>query len=193
MSSFWERKLGGPAPTPRMPDPQAVPSRAPRAWWQDPEPEYVPPSNPRGALEAQMPYSGRTAGSGQPEDAYMRELSRVPTENLSQEQMEALAEWEMRTKERYNTHCPQCGSGNFVHAGDPVTMPGTGYRKWPTDRCFNCGYGPDGAPMPSPGGSSAGGRSGTAARQIDAGGGAGASNYISGGGGLPAQYVPRVR
>lgn len=188
MSDFWARKLSGIAtPPPQAPAP---PPQQQGAWWQTPQPQQQAPQQggyPSEALQAQMPYGGPTAGPGMPEEQYIKQLLRIPAEELTQDQMEQIAQWELG-KAKYNQTCPQCGSANFVPAGTKL-----GTTRMGTDKCFECGASSStfvSSPEPALGGS----RNSSAAyrdvRQIDTGGGAG-SMYLNMRG-LPASYVPRA-
>lgn len=190
-SDFWSRKIGGLAtPQPQAPAP---PPQQQGAWWQTPQPQQAPPSQqqygyPNEALQQQMPYQGPTGPQGMPEEQYIRQLQRVPAEDLTQDQMEQIAQWELTNKEKYNQTCHQCGSANFIPAGTKV-----GTTRMGTDKCFDCGASSStfvSSPEPAVGG----GRASKAAyrdiRQIDTGGGAG-SMYLTFRG-LPPGYVPRA-
>lgn len=189
-SDFWSRQLGVPANEPQRP------AQAPqRAWWQEPDPyqqaqqqrqELAPGYQPQptnyGGLQQQMPYGGPTAGAGVPEAQYIQQLKATPASQLSGEQMEQIAEFELRTKQNHNSSCPQCGSSNYLPAGMRV-----GGVIMPTEKCFNCGLSARG-PEPAIGGRGGGGAS-SSARQIDTGGGAG-SMYLKFRG-VPASYMPK--
>lgn len=133
-----------------------------------------------------MPYSGQTAGAGQPEGEYIKQLLKIPGDQLTAEQMEIIAEWELQNKPKHNTSCPNCGSSNFLPKGTKsgnVTMP--------TDKCFECGGSSStyvSSPEPSLGGSG-GASAGRATRQTDTGG-AGGSMYMRFRG-TPTAYLPR--
>lgn len=173
-SDFWSRQLGVPSNEPQRP------AQAPqRAWWQDPDP-YQQAAQP--ALQRQMPYSGPTAGPAVPEAQYIQQLKAIPAGQLSGEQMEQIAQFELRTKQIQNNACPQCGGSNYIPAGTRV-----GGVVMPTEKCFNCGLSARG-PEPAVGGRGGGGAS-ASARQIDTGGGAG-SMYLKFRG-VPASYMPK--
>jgi hypothetical protein len=195
MSSFWERKLGNPAPAQQQPQYQP-PARPQRAWWQADEPAPEPQQyqgNPNAALQHQMPGGTDRVGPGgsvHPNDTtYIQSLRKMrnAAKEMTQEQMEEIAEWELANLPKYANRCPQCDSDEYI-------VPGArGFSGAPakTDHCFACGYsGTDHAPSPALGGSSDGTR--TASRQIDTGG-AVKSMYMRIGDGrsLPASYVPR--
>lgn len=183
MSEFWSKKLGAPAPVQ-----PAVPTPPP--WWADsqPVPQYQPPTQYQGqqyspALAAQM--NQNTPMAGHPShDQYIAQLRKIPSGDLTQEQMEEIAEWELSHVSKMTERCPRCGSGNVMKS--PPSRYGSA-----SDRCFDCNYssyGPDMQPATS--GTPRGGS--TAARQIDAGG-AVKSMYlkVGDGKGIPANYVPR--
>lgn len=182
-SEFWARKIGGIAqPAPQAPAPQQG-----GAWWQEPvvpQPQ-APQQYQNPALQAQMPYSGPTGGAGLPEEQYVRQLLRVPADELTQEQMETIARWELANKGKYNTECPQCGSTSYVPAG--TKLGGTTFS---TEKCFECGLSARG-PEPALGGGRPGNSSAAykEVRQIDTGGASG-SMYMKFNG-VPAGYVPR--
>lgn len=189
-SDFWSRKIGGLAtPQPQAPAPQ---QQAP--WWQDPQPQQVPQTHPNQygypdpALQAQMPYQGPNGPQGMPEEQYIRQLQRTPAEDLTQDQMEQIAQWSLEHKEKYNQVCPNCGSGNFIPAGTKV-----GTTRMGTDKCFECGASSStftSSPEPALGGRSSSTVPTRDIRQIDTGGGAG-SMYMKMRG-LPGGYMPRA-
>jgi hypothetical protein len=109
------------------------------------------------------------------------QLSRMSADKLSADQMEFMAEYELK-RPKYNQSCPQCGSGNFIPHGTragSVTMP--------TDKCFDCGYSARG---PEPALSGRGQGTGKGTRQIDTGGAAG-SMYMAFRS-VPQSYIPRA-
>ncbi len=164
--NFWASKLGV--------EPQPVqPAR--KAWWQD-DPQQVydqrqlpPPGYPQQAVAPQN------------DEAMFRQLQRIPAGELTQEQMEFMAEHELG-RAKYNQSCPQCGSNNFVPAGSKV-----GGVLMPTDKCFECGASVR-SPEPALGGRATAGAS-HVTRQIDTGGGAG-SMYLQFRS-VPSSYRPR--
>jgi hypothetical protein len=194
VSDFWSRQLGVPAaPRPAQPaaprqQQPAAPRQQQRAWWQEPEPEpqYQPPQQgyQNQALQAQMPYGGATGGAGMPEGEYVRQLRRLSSDELTGEQMEMIAAYELSHDAKHQQSCPQCGSGNFVLAG---TRSPIGGGTTSTDKCFDCNYSARG-PMPALGGRSNGRAAERHARQIDTGGGAG-SMYLASRH-LPGHYAP---
>lgn len=173
-SDFWAKQLGVPPSEPQRPSqPQQ------RPWWQDPDPYQA--ASP--ALQRQMPQAGAPSYGGESEQVVINQLKSIPAGQLSAEQMEQIAEYELRTKAIQNNRCPQCGGGNYIPAGTRihgVTMP--------TEKCFECGLSARG-PEPAIGGRGGGGGASSSARQIDTGGGAG-SMYLKFRG-VPGSYMPR--
>ena len=179
MNDFWARKIG--ASQPSAPPASGGGSRV---WWQDaPQETYqqatpdryaqLSPSGGYQAVEPQM--------SPDQERALFGQLARVPADKLSADQMEFMAEYELK-KPKYNQSCPQCGSGNFIPHGTragSVTMP--------TDKCFDCGFSARG-PEPALAGRASG--KGHVTRQIDTGGAAG-SMYMQFRS-VPQSYIPRA-
>lgn len=184
MSDFWAKKLSAiaaPAPVPA--------SRPFQPWWvSDVAPSA--PGQPADALRLQMPdqtpvftqNDGRVVN-----EAMIRGLIKAPADELTQEQMELIAEWELTTRSKYNQACPNCDSSNFVPAGTRV-----GSARMSTDKCFECGGSSSmftGSPEPAPVGRRSSNAPSRDIRQIDTGGGAG-SMYLAFRG-LPAGYAPR--
>lgn len=167
MNDFWARKLGARPATPAAPQP--VPPGT--AWWQTPAVAPIPaqPGTPQQALV--------------PRDSVV-ELQHLPADQLSQDQMEQLAQWTLQ-QQKYNTGCPQCQSTNYAPQG---TKMATG--RMTSGHCFECGYSESSSPAQSPDmqPSGSGGKPGQASRQI-ADGGASRKNIQREG--LPTQYVPR--
>lgn len=191
-SDWWMRKLGGIS----QPEPQAQPAPAPKpaAWWQErpvPQPpqaydQYGRPANT--ALAAQMPYSGQTGANGMPLAQYIQQLRRIPADQLSQEQMEEIARFELENEAKYNTTCPNCGSANFVAAGTVIQG-----KRMGSDKCFDCGASSStytSSPEPAVGGRGSSTAPYRDIRQIDTGGAGGASMYLKFSG-VPQSYVPR--
>jgi hypothetical protein len=174
--NFWEKHL---AQTPTSP----VLNQGPRrAWWQD-EPQQVQQTYERSQQVAQLSphgYAAETVPNPQQEDQVFKSLLRVPADQLTPEQMEFMAEHEL-ARPKYNSTCPQCGSGNYVPSGTKL-----GGVKMPTEKCFECGLSARG-PEPAIGGRATGTAKST--RQIDTGGGAG-SMYMTFRG-IPNSYIPR--
>lgn len=202
-SDFWARKIGGIAtPRPQQPQ-QAVPQGG--AWWQDapppqqqgqyaPEPMYGQPQQYQGygypqqgynpALQAQMP--GQQAPGSR--EQYIGQLKRVPADQLNQQQMEEIAQFELETMDKYNLSCPNCGSANFVPAGTVIQN-----KRMGSDKCFDCGASSStytSSPEPARGGGSASKARRLDVRQIDTGG-AVESMYLKFDG-VPAGYMPRL-
>lgn len=208
-SDFWAKKIGGIA-QPRQQAPQPGPSPQQGAWWQDPQQMSPPPPgyqqqqqygypqemapgyNP--ALAAQMPgqYApgSRVTSDGRVVDEqYIRQLRKTlnAAEVLTPEQMELIAEWELEHLDKYNSTCPQCGSGNFAPAGTK-----NAHGRLGSDKCFDCGASSStytNSPEPARGGTGKGKAAWLDIRQIDTGG-AGGSMYLKFHG-TPAAYVPR--
>jgi hypothetical protein len=171
MNDFWARKLGTTVPE------QPVQTR--RAWWQD-EPQQVYDQGRQLAQLSPHGYPAETVPNPQQADQVFKSLLRVPADQLTGEQMEFMAEYEL-SRPKYNNTCPQCGSGNYITAGTRlagVTMP--------TEKCFDCGLSARG-PEPAVGGRATGAAKST--RQIDTGGGSG-SMYMAFRG-VPSSYIPR--
>ena len=167
MSTFWERQLGTQQPPPHVePDP-----KPPAAWWQAPgsmKPS-IPPSN------AARPDSGSLYSRYQ-------QLKAMRVEDMDQDMMEQLAVYELQGQ-KYNNHCPNCDSPDFVPAGTRI-----GSARMPNDKCFHCGCqgALTGSPEPAIGGST--GKAGRATRQTRAGSQGNYGHHISQ---LPQQYIPR--
>lgn len=203
-SDFWARKIGGIA----TPQPQAAPPSSGGAWWQ-PEPAPQPYSQPDGyraaqgyppplpyppqgynpALQAQMPgqHPGQVAPGSR--DQHIQQLMRIGADQLSQEQMEEIAQWELENKGRYNQSCPQCGSANFAPRGMKLLNTTLG-----SDKCFDCGASSSthtSSPEPATGGSGASKARRLDIRQIDTGGANGQSMYLAFDG-VPGSYLPRL-
>lgn len=147
----------------------------PRAWWQD-EPEQV--YNPQQSQVVQQYQQA-------PQQQDLKQLRKRGHEQISADEAEAIAEYDLATKPKHQNRCPECDSGNFIPAGTRVNVGGIGMM--PTDKCFDCGYsarGPERA---------VGGGSGTGSihtRQIDTGG-AGGSMFMRFSG-VPRSYAPRA-
>lgn len=165
--NFWASKLGT----------EQQPVQPRRAWWQD-EPQQI---YDRSQI-SQIPPQGYAAETVpvQQADQIFKSLMRVPADQLTQEQMEFMAEHEL-ARPKYNNACPQCGSGNYTPAGTKL-----GGVMMPTEKCFDCGLSARG-PEPAIGGRPSGAAKST--RQIDTGGAAG-SMYMTFRG-VPSSYIPR--
>jgi hypothetical protein len=158
MPDFWSR-LGQPQPE--------VPRTG--AWWQERDP-YQGVTNP-----APQPRSGNRSESD------IKQLRKLGHQNISWDDAETIATYDLATKAKYQNECPECGSGNFLPAGMRV-----GSTVMSTDKCFDCGHSARG-PEPAIGGRGGGG---LATRQIDTGGGGG--NMFMKFRGIPAGYAPRT-
>jgi hypothetical protein len=172
MNDFWSRKLGT---EPVQPAPQTR-----RAWWQD-DPQQIYDRGRQLADLSPHGYPAETVPNPHQEEELFKSLRRVPASQLTDEQMDFMAEFELRLP-KYNQMCPQCGSNNFAPQGSRI-----GGVTMPTDKCFNCGASAR-SPEPALGGrATAGASKGT--RQIDTGGGAG-SMYMAFRT-VPNSYIPR--
>lgn len=176
MSDFWSKALGVTAPPPQQAaEPASVPVRKPGAWWQ---------SSPVAShVQAQVPPKAyQQPGSVVPGQADYQTLKAMRADEMSQEQMEALALLEL-SEDKYNQACPQCGSADFLPAGTRV-----GSAKMPIDKCFHCGS--SGAltntPETAVGGTT--GKAGRATRQTVHGGQGTTGRHHSQ---LHSQYIPR--
>lgn len=170
-SEFWARKLGGSAPPPHIQQPVVPSPVTPGAWWQAP------------AIQQGIPHQpGPVADSGMtPQETYQR-LKAMRASEMNQEQMEALALLELQ-EQKYNHHCPNCGSDNFLPQGTRV-----GSQKMGTDKCFECGASSStltGSPEAAVGGT--GGKPGQATRQVAGGAGSYGHHHSA----LPQQFLPR--
>ena len=118
-ADFWGKKLGGQQPPPHVQ--QAPP---PGAWGQAP-----------AAIAASTPQQQAHADSGayQPVQYSYAQLKAMRADVMTQEQMEALAMYELQ-EGKYNNTCPNCNSTNFLPQGTRV-----GNMKMGTDKCFECG------------------------------------------------------
>jgi hypothetical protein len=176
MNDFWARKLG----TVSQPTaPSSTAGTSTRVWWQEPDP--LPQTSRYQQLSPDYAEEQPAGMTQQQEQQLFQQLLRVPADKLSAEQMEFMAQFELK-RPKYNQVCPQCGSGNFIPHGTragSVTMS--------TDKCFDCGFSARG---PEPALSGRGSSSGSATRQIDTGGGAGPSLYMSFQR-VPSSYMPR--
>lgn len=176
MSGYWARRLSGATPAAERERPTVPQSQA---WWQQAAQQTSP------ALQYQMPGAPAqtTISDGRVvNDDYIRQLQRLPADQLNQEQMETIARFELG-KQKYNQMCPQCGSANYVPVGTKL-----GGVVFPTEKCFDCGLSARG-PEPSLGGRGGAGVPTQSVRQTDTGGGAG-SMYMQFNG-VPATYMPR--
>jgi len=170
--SFWDNVFQGPA----QPVSPPITSGQPRAWWQEPDP-YAQVQ--QGQQYVQQNY-GRTQ---QDESREIQAIRKRGHQNVSSEEAERVAEYDLATKDKYQNMCDQCGSGNFVLAGQRIAGV-----IMPTNKCFNCGNSAR-SPEPAVGGGSGSGSIHT--RQIDTGGANGASMFMKFTG-VPGSYAPRA-
>lgn len=171
--SFWDNVFT----PPQGQQPVAPQGRAPvpvqgRAWWQD-EPQRVLNQGTGQQYEEQQ--HGHT-------EAELKAIRKRGHNQISAEEAEEIAEYDLTHKPKYMNECPNCGSGNFIPAGMRM-----GSTIMPTDKCFNCGAGAR-SPEPAVGASGSRGAS-ISTRQIDTGGGGG--NMFGQLGGIPRSYMPR--
>lgn len=177
--SFWDSVF---TPAPGAPAVQQAASVQGRAWWQDaPEQVYQPQ---QGYLQDVA--SGYPAQQQGPNDADLKKIRKRGHQQVSSEEAEAIAEYDLATKQKHLNRCPECDSGNFIPAGTRVNVGGVGIM--PTDKCFDCGYSARG-PERAVGGGSGGGSIHT--RQIDTGGAGGNSMFMKFTG-VPRSYAPRA-
>lgn len=173
---FWDNVFAGPS----QPQQQTIspPVSLGRAWWQDePQQTYQTlehPSAPR--MGEQYVQEGRTAQD-------LQKIRKRGHQEISAEEAEEIAQYDLATKAKYQAVCDQCGSGNFVAAGTRIAGV-----VMPTNKCFNCGNSAR-SPEPALGGGS--GSNSTATRQIDTGGAGGASMFMRFNG-VPRSYAPRA-
>lgn len=191
MSDFWARKIGGlTQPPPQAPAPQQA-----GTWWQPAQPQQAQPQYPQQypqqgynpALQAQMP-NQQPHQPGQVDQQLINQLKRIPTEQLNQDQMELIAQWELTNDQKYNQLCPQCGSGNYAPQGTVI-----GNKRLGADKCFDCGASSStytSSPEPALGGSKTSKAPYRDVRQIDTGGYGGQSMYLKLNG-VPRDYMPR--
>jgi hypothetical protein len=173
VSNFWSKALGV-TPAPPSAPPAAPPPASPGAWWQtSPVSHHAQAQVPPEAYQHQ--------GSGVQHD--LRTLKAMRADEMSQEDMEALALLELQG-EKYNQACPQCGSDNFLPRGTRV-----GTARMGTDKCFDCGASSStltASPEPAHGGTT--GKAGRATKQTAHGGQGILGRHHSQ---LPTQYLPR--
>lgn len=170
-SDFWARKLGVTPAPPGQPMPAPTTPATAGAWWQ---PTPV-------ATHVQVPPQQGQQLDSAPRD--YRTLKAMRAEEMSQEDMEALAEFELQF-DKYNNHCPNCDSTNFLPQGARI-----GNVRMGTDKCFDCGASSSAltaSPEPAVGGS--GGKAGRATKQTVHGGQGITGRHHSQ---LPVQYLPR--
>lgn len=177
MSEFWSRALGT-APAPQQEAP------ASRAWWQSDDPyanmrpvELAPGYNPNPVNYGEQQQQVNT-------ERYVKQRRKMGHQNISWEDAELIAEYDLATKAKYQNECPQCGSGNYLPAGTKM-----GSTIMPTEKCFDCGLSARG-PEPALGGRGGAGPS-SLTRQIDTGG-AGGQSMFRVFRGVPQSYMPRA-
>jgi len=163
--SFWDNVFAAPEPQQRANQPV---SQA-RAWWQD-EPQQVYQQTHGETLRLE------------PQQQNLAEIRKRGHDQISAEEAEAIATYDLATKAKYQNVCDQCGSGNFIVAGTRVAGV-----IMPTNKCFNCGNSAR-SPEPAVGGGSGSGSIHT--RQIDTGGAGGTSMFMKFNG-VPRGYAPR--
>lgn len=164
--SFWDNVFQNPEPQ------QRAQVQSPAAWWRD-NPQPVQPQS----FETQQ-YPQQTQINAQ-QVALIRKRGH---QNISAEEADAIAEYDLATKAKYQAVCDQCGSGNFILAGTRIAGV-----VMPTNKCFNCGNSAR-SPEPALGGGSGSGSIHT--RQIDTGGAGGVSMFGRFNG-VPQTYAPR--
>jgi hypothetical protein len=173
--AFWDNVF---TPTTTGPAPQPTAPVAGRAWWQD-APEQVYQPQPGSYDSSGYPSQQFQQG---PSQQQLQQIRKRGHEQISSEEAEAIAEYDLATKAKYQAVCDQCGSGNFILAGTRVAGV-----VMPTNKCFNCGNSAR-SPEPAVGGGSGSGSIHT--RQIDTGG-AGGSMFMRFTG-IPRSYAPRA-
>lgn len=176
MGNFWADKLNGTQPPPHIPQAPA-PAAQPGAWWQS-----TPVSR---QAQAQLPPEAyQQAGSVmQPSQEDYQALKSMRATEMSQGQMEALAELELQF-DKYNQVCGQCNSSNFLPQGTKI-----GTTRMGTDKCFDCGNSSStltSSPEPAHGATT--GKAGRATKQTAHGGQGVYGRHHSE---LPVQYLPR--
>jgi len=170
--SFWDNVFQAPQPaSPPLTSGQS------RAWWQEPEPyqQFEQPSSPRAGEQYVL--------SERERDARLNQIRKRGHNQISSEEAEMIAEHDLATKAKYQNVCDQCGSGNFVLAGQRIAGV-----IMPTNKCFNCGNSAR-SPEPAVGGGS--GKGSIHTRQIDTGGAGGTSMFMKFNG-VPRSYAPRA-
>jgi hypothetical protein len=170
--SFWDNVFQAPAAQPSQP----TQAPQPRAWWQNDDPYG---QVQQGQQYTQQNYGQPQQGAGQPD---LQKIRKRGHQNISAEEAEAIAEYDLANKPKYQALCDQCGSGNFILAGTRVAGV-----VMPTNKCFNCGNSAR-SPEPAVGGGS--GKGSIHTRQIDTGG-AGGQSMFGKFNGIPRSYVPR--
>jgi hypothetical protein len=178
-ADFWARQLGGQAPPPHI---QQAPPAASGAWWGP------TPASPH--IQVPPPSGGQPGQYQEPGQPTYEDLKRMNASDMTQEQMELLAQYELEAG-KYNNHCPNCQSDNFIPQGTRVST-GTGTIKMGTDKCFECGASSStltGSPEPAVGVTGSKGNS-QHTRQT-ANGGESGGNYGRHHSEIPQNYLPR--
>jgi hypothetical protein len=171
--NFWDKVFE--TPVVRGQQPRTVPNIG-RAWWQDQDQtQQVLAQSPAPRMGEEYVLSERQ------KQERLNQIRKRGHQQISSEEAELIAEYDLAHKDKYLNACPQCGSGNFLPAG--TRMAGV---IMPTNKCFNCGGGAR-SPEPAVGGGS--GRGSIATRQTDTGGGGGSMfGTLTG---VPRSYIPR--
>lgn len=122
MSDFWSRKLGAgqqPPPVPQryqQPVQSAPAQQSNNPWWM------AAPQVPTGpSLDQYVP--GRDGPA-------IEELARMDPFTLSQEALELIASYKLKTNRKYDNTCPHCGGENGLMKATRSTA----------SRCVECGY-----------------------------------------------------
>ena len=172
--SFWDNVFSnGQAPQPQ--------AQTARPWWQDEQVHqtFEQPPGPRMG-DQYVQSQGQRQGPSQQD---LQKIRKRGHQNISADEAEAIAEYDLATKPKYQNVCDQCGSGNFVVAGQRIAGV-----VMPTNKCFNCGNSAR-SPEPAVGGGS--GQGAIHTRQIDTGGAGGNSMFMRFNG-VPRSYAPRA-
>lgn len=180
--SFWDNVFAGPGPQQgRQPISPPLTLGQSSAWWRDdPQVTGTPMSPPVATQYGQPAQQHYTAQD-------LQKIRKRGHQNISVEEAEEIAEYDLATKEKFQNRCPECDSGNFIPAGTRVKVPGVNIM--PTDKCFDCGYSARGPERVV--GASGGGKASIHTRQIDTGG-AGGQSMFGRFNGIPASYAPRA-
>ena len=171
--SFWDNVFQAPPAQPINPP---LTSGQPRAWWQNDDP-YA--EIHQGQQVVQENYGQQQGPSAQD----IQKIRKRGHQNISADEAEAIAQYDLAHKDKYAAMCDQCGSGNFILAGTRIAGV-----VMPTNKCFNCGNSAR-SPEPAVGGGSGAGSIHT--RQIDTGGHAGNSMFMKFNG-VPRSYMPKA-
>lgn len=177
---FWDNVFdNGPKQTQQQAINPPLTFGQPRAWWQDADPYQ---QIQQGTQYIQEQYQQQS-----PTQQDLKQIRKRGHQNISPEEAEAIAEYDLATKPKHQNRCPECDSGNFIPAGTRVNVGGIGIM--PTDKCFDCGYsarGPERAV-----GASSGSKGSIHTRQIDTGGAGGVGTFGKFTG-VPRSYMPRT-